>query len=154
MPPLRGSWCCANRFPRLDALGYVDCAAPRLSLFRLPASGSAFWFLLSAFCLPHLTGLRSAHHWRAVVATEGLGELRQVGHDAVDAVLAGRVGVGEGIHPQVLDALILAGPLREADKEALIGRESFDRLQARIGRGVLPCDVGEQGAAEVGDVLA
>src|SRR6516164_6991770 len=91
--------------------------------------------------LPDFADLR-LHHGLTSFAPEGGRELRHVGDDAIDAGEAGRVRVGRGLETAVGLARVLAGPLGEADEEALVGRESFGRLQVRVCRGFLPGDVG------------
>src|SRR5208282_2564033 len=102
--------------------------------------------------LPHAAHLLP-HHRLAGLAAERPLELRQVGNDAVDAVLAGGVRIGHGVHAQVLWPVVLASPLRVPDEEPLIGTEAVDGLQVlSLGR-LLPRDVGEQGAAQVGHIF-
>src|SRR5213595_4297642 len=94
------------------------------------------------------------HHRLPRLAAERLGELRQVGHDAVHAVFAGRVRVGDGVDAQVLRALVLAGPLREADEEALLRRKAFAAVQ-RLARHLgFPGHPRENFAAKIGRVFA
>jgi hypothetical protein len=54
------------------------------------------------------------------------------------------VRVGDRVRAQVLGARTAAGPLRETDEEALIGREAVDRFQVFVRRRFLPGDVRER----------
>src|ERR1700754_2775934 len=103
--------------------------------------------------LPDLADL-CLHHRLPCLAAEGRGEFGQVGDDAVDAREAGRVRVGGGLQATVCFTGVFACPLGEADEEALVRGEAFDGLQVRAGRGLLPCDVSDQGSAEIGHVFA
>src|SRR5438105_8850795 len=98
---------------------------------------------------PYLTCLASDHR-RVRRTLERLLKLRQIGDDPVDAVLAWRMRIRDRNRAQILRPLVLAGPLRESDEEALIGREAVDRLRL-VGIGRFPRQVGEQSAAEVRD---
>src|SRR5262245_9776395 len=80
---------------------------------------------------PHPAGLR-ADHRRAGLARERLRELRHVHDDAVDAVLPGRVRIRDRVRALVLGPLVLAVPLREADEEALVGREAVAGLELLV----------------------
>ena len=102
---------------------------------------------------PDFAGLR-ADHGLTGFAGEGLLELREIRHDAVDSILAGRVRIGDGADTEIFRAVILAGPLRIADEEALVGSEAVFRFQAHSGRLLFPSEVGEEGATEVCNVFA
>src|SRR6266851_9821249 len=103
--------------------------------------------------LPDLTCLRFCHGLSSLAA-EGGGELGQIGDDAVDAGESGGVGIGEGLDAAVGLAGVLAGPLGEADEEALVGGEAVYGLKiGGFGR-LLPGDVGDEGSAEVGYVFS
>src|SRR5207253_6237002 len=91
---------------------------------------------------PDPAGLRS-HHRLGFLALERFRKLGKVRHDSVVAVLVGRVRVGDGVRPEVLGPLVLAGPLGEPDEEALVGTEPVPLLQVGPRNGVLPGDVGE-----------
>src|ERR1700728_5492129 len=75
-------------------------------------------------------------HGLACFTTESLLELRQIRDDAVDAVFAGRVRIGNGADVEVLRALAFAGPLAHADEEALVGGEAvfIFKTHSEIGR--------------------
>src|SRR5258706_12215287 len=103
--------------------------------------------------LPDLAGWRVRHRLTRL-ATESVLELGHVRHHAVDARGAGRVRVGDGVDTEVFGTLVLAGPLRHADKEALVWREAVGVRQLLALGLLLPCDVGEQGSAQVGHILA
>src|SRR5216683_1301115 len=109
--------------------------------------------------LPDLTCWRFCHGLSSLAA-EGGGELGQIGDDAVDAGKSGGVGIGEGLDAAVGLAGVLAGPLGEADEEALVGGEAVYRFEAVAGLKIggfgrlLPGDVGDEGSAEVGYVLS
>ena len=62
--------------------------------------------------------------------------------------------IGEGPRAQILRAVALAGPLRVADEEALLGREAVAALGSGAGRLGFPGEPREHEAAQVGDVLA
>src|ERR1700733_5611330 len=62
--------------------------------------------------------------------------------------------IGEGVDAAVLRTLVFAGPLSEADEETLVRSEAVDWLEMLVLRGVLPGDVGDERAAEVGYVFA
>src|ERR1700683_2702852 len=94
------------------------------------------------------------NHGLASFAAEGGGELWHVRHDAVDAVFAGRVRVGDGVDALILRALVFARPLRHANEVALVGREAVFVLEMQAGGLFLPGLVAHQRAAEVGNVFA
>ena len=94
------------------------------------------------------------HHRLAGLAAEGLLELGDVGDYAVDAGEAGGVGVGDCGYAEVLGALVGAGPLGHAYPEALVGGEALGGGEGLAFGLLLPGDVGEEGAAEVGDVFS
>src|SRR3977135_2747730 len=79
---------------------------------------------------PHATAVFTDHRLSGFARKRPL-ELGHVHHQAVDAVLAGRMRVGQGPRPQILRAMVLAGPLRVADEETLLGREAVAPLGPR-----------------------
>ncbi len=81
-------------------------------------------------------------------------ELGQVHDYAVDPVFVGRMRIGYGIHALVFVALAAARPLRHADEETLIGCETIGRIQLLATRRISPRDIGQQGTAQVGHILA
>src|SRR5579864_7161403 len=95
-----------------------------------------------------------ANHRLSHAAGERLTELRHVRHYAIDAVLVGRVRIGDGAQALVLGTLVAAGPLRHSDEEALVGAEAIHRFQILTPGGVFPRQVREEGSAEIRDVLA
>jgi len=80
-------------------------------------------------------------------------ELRQIRDDAVDAVFAGRVRIGNGADAEVLRALAFAGPLAHADEEALVGGEAVFIFKTHAGGLPFPGEIREQRATEVGGVF-
>src|SRR5580704_2244713 len=62
--------------------------------------------------------------------------------------------IGCGLEPAVGLTSVFACPLGEADEEALVGGEAFDRLQLLTRGCPLPGYVGDKSAAEVGYVFA
>jgi len=64
------------------------------------------------------------------------------------------VRVGHGAAPQVLRPVVGAGPLGEADEEALLGGEAVAPLLGLARARRAPGLVGQDGAAEVRDILA
>src|ERR1700691_4351674 len=93
-------------------------------------------------------------HGLTRLAGECLLELRHVHHQAVDAILAGRVRIGDGVHAQGFRPLVFTGPLRVSYKETLLRRQPVARLQCHIFGLHLPRHPGENQAAQVGDVFA
>src|SRR6185437_527314 len=71
--------------------------------------------------LPGTAAAGCGHHGVALLAAEGLAELVEVLHRALDAPLAGGVGVGFGLVDGSLLRLRAAPDLREGDEEALVG---------------------------------
>ena len=65
----------------------------------------------------------------------------------------GECGSVSGLSRWLASRVILAGPLREADEEALIRREAVDRLQLLVLGRMLPRHVRDQRAAQVGNVF-
>src|SRR5580765_697303 len=84
-----------------------------------------------AIALPHAAAV-FADHRLSGLARERTLELGHVHHQAVDAVLAGRVRVGQGPRAQILRAMVLAGPLRISHEETLLGREAVPPLRLGV----------------------
>src|ERR1700686_5196947 len=96
-----------------------------------------------------------AHHRLAGFAAEGFLEFLHVHYQPVYAILAWRVGIGDGIRTLILRANVFAGPLRIADEEPLLWRESVSRLEVHVLRLVVfflifPRHPGKDEAAKVG----
>src|SRR4030095_12532921 len=103
--------------------------------------------------LPDLRPVR-AHHHRAFLAAERLGELRIHRQGAVDAPHRRRMRVGEDHRAELLGAG-LAPPRRGvAEEEALPAGEPVDHRRGLALERALPGVEGERQAADVGDVLA
>src|SRR6185437_14131051 len=102
--------------------------------------------------LPNATGILLCQG-RVDWTRKRLGELGHVDDQAVDPVTARRVLVGLGMQAQVLRALVLAGPLRIAHEEALLGREAVAPGQRLVRALHTPGHVSQDQAAEIGDVL-
>jgi len=64
------------------------------------------------------------------------------------------VGIGGSAHAQVLGPFIAAGPLRKSDEESLLWRQPIARREGLRFGCVLPGNVSQNLAAEVGDILA
>src|SRR5664279_4530600 len=106
-------------------------------------------------CLPDAAHLVVRFdHGLAGLAAERLTELRHVHHHAVDAVLPRRMWIGYGIDPLVFRPLVLTSPLRESDKETLVGRQPVHALKRSSLGCVLPRDISPNGSAQVGHVFA
>src|SRR4030095_2664323 len=86
---------------------------------------------------PHLADVL-ADHRRSGLAGEGLAGLRQLHDDAVDAPGVRGGGVVLRARARRLVAHRAAGPLREADEEALVGAEPVPRRQVLAPRRLLP----------------
>src|SRR5580658_3751861 len=94
------------------------------------------------------------HHGGAGLAVEGLLKFRHIRNHAVGAIFFWRVRVDGGAQALRFVAALAAPALAVADEEALVGRESVDRVE-RLALGVgLPCRVGENQSAEVGNIFA
>jgi hypothetical protein len=87
-----------------------------------------------------LTSACPGLHWKA---SANSGMFRD---DAVDAITRRRVRVDDRVDAHLLRALVLARPLREADEEALRGRQPSTAEALRL-RLFLPCHPREQLAA-------
>src|ERR1700681_1082097 len=81
-------------------------------------------------------------------------ELRHVHHQSVDPVATRRVGFGLRVQPKVLGTVILAGPLRVADKESLLRCQSVTFFKGLAGGLRSPSHMCQDQAAEIRDVLA
>src|ERR1035441_3355068 len=68
------------------------------------------------------------HHGLTGFAGERLGKLLHVGDHSVDAEFVRRMLVGHRVEALVFRPLIAACPLRHPDEEALLRRETVDRL--------------------------
>jgi len=68
--------------------------------------------------LPHPTAISSNHRLPNLTA-ESLLKFLHIHHQSVDAILPRRVRIGDRRHALVFWPIILAGPLRIADEEAL-----------------------------------
>ena len=62
--------------------------------------------------------------------------------------------IGQRAQAQLFRPVVLAGPLRIANVEPLIGRETIDWLQVLSLRGILPSHVSQPQSAQVGNVFA
>src|SRR6185437_9746230 len=87
-------------------------------------------------------------------AVEGRGELAHVADDAVDAELAGRVGIDGGQHARSLGANVLAPDLAVAEEEALLAVVAVNGGVGLVGEGGLHRHVGDAGTAAVAEILA
>src|SRR5271166_1366309 len=124
----------------------------RLSILREPKE----WRPKTYPCdvSPYLTHLvRRFHHGLAGLAGERRAELRHIHHHAIDAVLRRRVRIGDGAGAQVLRTIVLAGPLGEADEEALVRSQTVAVGELLVLVGFFPRNVGQNRAAEIGDVF-
>ncbi len=68
--------------------------------------------------------------------------------------LPGECGLVIALTRRFSSTLILAGPLRQSDKEALVRREALAILQSLALGGCLPCDVSQDRAAQICHVFA
>src|SRR5580658_1647659 len=111
--------------------------------------------------LPGAAAARSRHHRVAGLAAEGLAELIEVLHGALDAPLTGGVRVGLGLVDGGLLRLRAAPDLREGDEEALVWRVAVALavdvaglgLRALFLQGVLKGLEGDADAGVIGGVL-
>src|ERR1700677_1827685 len=62
--------------------------------------------------------------------------------------------IRNGADAEILGTIIIAGPLCETDEEPLVRSEAVDRLEVLVFRSALPCDVSDQCATEVGNILS
>src|ERR1700728_430003 len=99
--------------------------------------------------LPHPARLLP-HHGLPHLAGEGRRKLGHIRHHTVDAVLGRRVRIGDGADTLVLIALVLASPLREPDKEALLRLHTVHRLKLLVAGGVFPGHIGQNLTAQIG----
>src|SRR5271170_5262091 len=82
--------------------------------------------------LPDAAGFRRlGEHWVALLAAEGLAELRHVRDSAVDPEAGWRVRISLRGHPQLLFAAILTPNLAETEEEAL-----FCAVSIQLRRGL------------------
>ena len=103
--------------------------------------------------LPDLA-LLETHHGLPFAAAEGRPEFRHIGDDAVHPERVRRMGIRNRVEAFIFRALVAAGPLRHADKEALVRREALDGFQILTFRRVLPGHIRQESPAQIGDVLA
>ena len=92
-------------------------------------------------------------HRLTSLAAESRCKLWHIGDDAIDAIFAGRMRIGDCVGTEVFRTLILAGPLRVADKEALIRREPVFVSEVHVGGLPLPREVCEKSAAKADGFL-
>ncbi len=123
---------------------------------RLRAGSRDSWQDAGArVALPDAAHIRCGlHHRLAWFAGECFGEVGHVYDDAVDAVARGGVRVGQGADAHVFGTFVGAVPLREADEEALLRGEAVDRLKVFVFVGIFPRHVGQNFAAQIGNVFA
>src|SRR5437868_14057597 len=83
--------------------------------------------------LPYLTALiRRAHHWVALFALEGGGELLHVRERAVDAEARGRMRVGDDAPPGLFRPDGAGPDLRPTEEETLFRREAVNQLRRSV----------------------
>src|ERR1041385_3388011 len=101
--------------------------------------------------LPHAATVLT-HHGLAGSATECLLEFRHVYHQPIYAIFAGRMLISDGISAKVFRTVILASPLRIANKEALVGRKAVTDFQLLALCIHLPGHVCKDQPAQIGNV--
>lgn len=84
---------------------------------------------------------------------EGLLKFGHVGDDAVRPVFFGGVGIDGGAEALGFVFRVAAPALSVTDEEALLGREVVERIKLLILGVLFPRHVGEQEAAEIGDIF-
>ena len=94
------------------------------------------------------------HHGLTRFAAESTLKLRHIRHHAVDPCKSRRMRVRYSIDSQIFRSLIFAGPLRHADKEALIRREAVAAPEVLTLGLLFPRDIGEQRSTKIGDIFA
>src|SRR5438477_779607 len=94
------------------------------------------------------------HHRQSCFAVKCFLKFRHIRDYAIGPEFFRRVRIDRGAQPFGLVTRLSAPALAVADEESLVGRETIEWFQFLILRVFLPRHVGQEKAAEIGDIFA